>query len=286
MNRSQLSPGMQDQRLGKGVQYDARGVPYTETSDGTRTYLSPVAFGGETPEDQSGLFHKRPQWNQHTGAWETPFDWGAIANLIAGGGLAAGGLSAAGVFGAGGSGAGGGLPGLGADPAGEALGAAGLGADPAGEAIGGTLGAGGAGGASGLSRTAALTAGQRALRGGLLGGSLALGGALGGGSQDMSPELRRLFELQHQRLQAQNPLYQSILGLAFNRMPTASRAGVTAPSLASATAQTPPVGPGRYGQPQELRQAFHDQEIRQRMSDPVSQAILAMSAGRLPHGGV
>ena len=44
-------------------------------------YISPAAFGESVPPDTTGIFRSRPQWNQKTGQWETPIDWGNILSL-------------------------------------------------------------------------------------------------------------------------------------------------------------------------------------------------------------
>ena len=81
------------------VRYDEQGKPYYIRNDGAKIYFSPVAFGEKPPEDNSGFFRKRPQWNGEKGKWETPFDWGKLVTIGTGAGLGAGALSAAGVFG-------------------------------------------------------------------------------------------------------------------------------------------------------------------------------------------
>lgn len=96
------------------LQYDESGRPYYQfPGQSKRNYVSPVALGEKPPEDTTGIFRSRPQWNQAKGTWETPIDWGNIANLAVGTALTAGAGSAA--FGAGGAaggagGAGGVLP--------------------------------------------------------------------------------------------------------------------------------------------------------------------------------
>lgn len=103
-----------------GMQHDEQGRPFFWVGGqvgGKKNYVSPVAMGGQAPEDTTGIFRSRPQWNNAKGQWETPIDWGNIATLATGGALGAGALSALGAFGGGagaaggaGSGAGGVLP--------------------------------------------------------------------------------------------------------------------------------------------------------------------------------
>lgn len=93
-----------------GVKQGAQGTNYTQfPGQSDPNYISPVAFGEAPPPDTTGILHHAPQWNNHSGNWETPFDWGNLLNIGVGAGLGAGALDAFGAFGAGagaGSGAG------------------------------------------------------------------------------------------------------------------------------------------------------------------------------------
>lgn len=96
---------------GYQIQYDETGRPYFQFPGQKRNYVSPVALGGQRPEDTTSILHHGPQWNQHAGKWETPFDWGNFLNIVVGAGLGAGAIDAiagAGGAAAGGAGAGGG----------------------------------------------------------------------------------------------------------------------------------------------------------------------------------
>ena len=77
-----------------GVQYDELNRSFIWRPDGSKNYISPVAMGGQAPEDTTGIFRQRPQWNQNSAEWETPIDWGNIMNLGVAGGLGAGAASA------------------------------------------------------------------------------------------------------------------------------------------------------------------------------------------------
>src|ERR1700741_3808069 len=92
-----------------GIQYDERGRPFILTPDGRKSFISPVAMGGQAPTDETGIYRKGPQWDQNKGDWETPLDWGNILSTVVGGGLTAGVANAAmaGGAAAGGGGAGG-----------------------------------------------------------------------------------------------------------------------------------------------------------------------------------
>lgn len=84
------------------LQHDANGPYYWigGKEGGKKSYVSPVAMGtGTKPEDTTGIFRQRPQWNASSGKWETPIDWGNVLNVGVAGGLGAGVLSAAGLFG-------------------------------------------------------------------------------------------------------------------------------------------------------------------------------------------
>ena len=127
------------------LQYDEQGRPYFQLPGQRRNYVSPVAMGGEAPEDTTGILRSRPQWNQHAGTWETPIDWGNILNVGVGSGLGLGALNAAGVIGGGAaaSGTGGATAGLGpSTPANIAATSAAAGSVPASLAAGAS-GAGG-----------------------------------------------------------------------------------------------------------------------------------------------
>lgn len=70
--------------------YDEQGKPYFLMPDGTRNYVSPVAMGGQAPADTTGIFHMAPQWNQQSGSWQTPFDFGNLFALGTGAALTGG----------------------------------------------------------------------------------------------------------------------------------------------------------------------------------------------------
>lgn len=207
-------------------------------------------------------------WHYHAGQWHHREPWGKWKFLLPAIGAAP--FAAAGLAGLAGGGAGEAMAEIGPVAAGGGTTAAAV--PPALQAAGAT-GFGGAG----LRGTL--------LRGGLLGGLSAVGKARQGRSdRNTSPELQRLWQQQHQRQQAQNPLYESILRMAFNRLPTASRTGLTGPSLQQAMAQVPPVAGGDYNEPPQLRELFRDTEVRQQMADPLFQAIQALASSRVPGG--
>lgn len=171
-----------------GIQYDDRGRPYIDTARG-RNYISPVAMGQSAPEDTTGMFRKAPQWNQRTGAWETPLDFGnmltagTIAGLTAGAGSAflGGGAAAAG---AGGGGAAAGGSAATAAPLGG-LGAAGGVALPT---FGGAAATGGSAAIGSASAGTAATTGTMGTIGKILGSRAAgaIGTGLGAASQSMA----------------------------------------------------------------------------------------------------
>ena len=223
-----------------GVQYDERGRPYILMSDGTKNYISPVAMGGQPPPDETGVFRSRPQWDQYKGEWETPIDWGNIVTMATGAGLGAGVLSAAGAFG-----------GAGAGSAGSAGGAGGVGIGETG-AVSGLAGSGFGGTLASTPIGAGSIPAIPALRGGAGKGDLTASGygtaidvlkrlapAAGlvgltqftgrGGGNDIPPELREILNLQKNRMEMQNPLYESILRLAQSRLPTSAQGGVSDP---------------------------------------------------------
>lgn len=138
------------------------------------------------------------------------------------------------------------------------------------------------------------------------------------GDKPMSPELEKLFNEQVSKMQATNPLYESVMRLAFDRLPTAMREGLSVPSIMEAERQlvmenappgydsnphdTPPT-PGRsaqprdgglppgstlsegdFSQPDAVRYLLHQQLVRQKMANPIIQAITKMAQSRMPRG--
>ena len=104
-----------------------------------------------------------------------------------------------------------------------------------------------------------------------------------GGQKEMSPELQRMFELEQNRFEQSNPLVEAAYRLAFSRLPTAARAGIGEPSLASAAQGLPPlVGGGDYNEPYAVRNALRSQEVRMRMADPIIQAVQRLAMSRMP----
>lgn len=221
-----------------GVLYDESGKPYVMQADGKggykRNYLSPAAMGGQTPPDTTGIFRSRPEWNQYEGQYETPIDWGNILSLGTAGALGLGAADAFGGLFGGGAAASEAAPS--AAPA-AAAGASGtlpatqigtgmIGpiAGGAGTDVAGLLSAGGSLGANALN---GLTSGKGFSSSDLLkllgvGGAIGLNAAQQGG-QGYPPELEEILKLQKNRMQAQSPLYDSILKLTRSRLPTSAR---------------------------------------------------------------
>lgn len=65
----------------------------------------------------------------------------------------------------------------------------------------------------------------------VLGGGLVARGLFDGGQGDIPPELNDMLGLQKRRLEASNPLYESVLRLAFSRLPTNATQGLSIPSV-------------------------------------------------------
>lgn len=213
-----------------GVQYDEQGRPFLWMR-GKKNYLSPVAFGQQAPADTTGPFRSRPQWNQSTGQWETPIDWGNILNVGVGSALGLGALHAAGVIGGGAAGAAPGTLGP-STPANIAATASAATAVPA--ALAATSG----GGARGI--------GNKILQGllnpktlaalGIGAGSLIAGNTIGGdggdgGSEFLTPEMRRYQALSEARFRRTDPLHAAIAQLAFQRLPLHAREGLPLPRV-------------------------------------------------------
>lgn len=208
-----------------GIQYDEQGRPFSYVGGTSRrSYISPVAFGGQAPEDTTGIFRQGPQWNNNTGNWETPIDWGNIMSMGVAGGLGAGALSAAGAFG-GGAAAGGGLseaaiPSAAGLPGGAAglPGASMVGALPSATVAptAGALPSGAAGMASGGGMPSWL---GPALSAGLGLGGRVLGGGTGSNQIPIPPELTQLLQEATRRSMNQSGLSDAITAQALAGLP-------------------------------------------------------------------
>lgn len=193
-----------------GVQYDEQGRPFTYVGGTSRrSYISPVAMGGQAPEDTTGIFRQGPQWNNNTGTWETPIDWGNILNVGIAGGLGAGAASAAGLFGGG-----------------AAAGTGSVAADPA--LVGALPSAQIGTGAAALPSAAASVGGAGGGLPSWLGPALSVGTGLvgrmaggGGGSnqQPIPPELQQLLAEATRRTMNQGPLSDAITQQALAGLP-------------------------------------------------------------------
>ncbi len=240
--------------MANGMEYDERGRPYFLMPNGQRSYVSPVAMGEKPPADNTGIFHQAPQWNQHSGNFETPFDWGNLLSMGVAGGLGAGAASAAGLFG-GGASAGGGSA---ASAAGGSPMAGGM---LPGASANGLIGGSGAGGAlashsilpanSMINATVPGSQMADTLGGGFdwkklvpgMGGNDQQGGGSdlmallpllihflsgGGGPSDQQQQIQ---DLTMSRMNAQNPLFEAASRLAFDRLPTSATQGLQRPTL-------------------------------------------------------
>jgi hypothetical protein len=111
-----LNPGLQSDPA-SALSYDpAKGLMST-TSEGKKIWISPEAAGGSVGStgggpmgsQSGGLIHEGAQWNDETGTWDHPINWGNIMSMGIGGAIAApfvvGALAGAGGAGAAGGGA-------------------------------------------------------------------------------------------------------------------------------------------------------------------------------------
>jgi hypothetical protein len=97
----------------------------------------------------------------------------------------------------------------------------------------GGIGSGGSGAATGAGLGAQTASGfnMRDLLKYIVGGGAVVGGLTGAGQPDMPEGMEDLLGLQKRRLEASNPLYESVLRLAFSRMPTGATQGLSIPSV-------------------------------------------------------
>lgn len=164
--------------------------------------------------------------------------WDKHGPLITGALPVAGAIAApliAGAFGGGGAGAGAGAGGgVGIGETGATMGLGGSGFGGGGGLGFSAMGAGAGGG--GLKEMISHAAGgglkDALIKGGLTAGMMGLGQALGPDQPQLPPELQQILSLQKQRLEMQQPLYESILRLAQSRLPMSAQ-----PSQASGPTQ-------------------------------------------------
>jgi len=97
-----------------------------------------------------------------------------------------------------------------------------------------------------------------------------------------SPEAQALIDAQRARMEQANPLYESVLRLAMNRLPDRASAGLSVPSYADANASVPQTSAGDYLEDPATRNLMRTQLIRAKMSDPVQQAMLRLAQSRMP----
>jgi hypothetical protein len=89
----------------------------------------------------------------------------------------------------------------------------------------------GAGGGAGLAAQTASGFNMGDLLKYIVGGGAVVGGLTGAGQPDMPAGMEDILGLQKRRLEASNPLYESVLRLAFSRMPTGATQGLPTPAL-------------------------------------------------------
>ena len=159
---------------------------------------------------------------------------------------------------------------------------------PAGGLLGGAAAAGaGAGASAGATAGAA----SRSLLERIAGVAVPAAGAIGAATSaaqrppGSSPEAQGLIDQQRRRLEQSNDLYETVLGLAYGRLPVSAQAGGAIPSYATANATVPSVGAdGEYTEDRATRELLRSQMVRGRMSDPLYDAILRLAKGRMPGG--
>lgn len=224
--------------------------------------------------------HKLPDW-----AWPIIILGGAlggsaIASAFGAGGGAAGSAASAPLVG---SGTISGLTpaqiGMGMGlPAAGITGAAGFGGGAGAAAAGSAVAGAAEGAAKGLgSKLAEAAVKSLPAAAGLAGAAMA-----GKDEKSVSPEAQALLDEQLAKMQASTPLYESILRLAYGRLPVNARGGQGPLSYADAASQIPEVGEGNYTEDPASRRLMREQTIRSRMSAPMYDAILRLAQGRMP----
>lgn len=235
---------------------EGRGALYHVDGTGRKVYENVPGVASPNRPDGGGLVHGNSEWNQQTGKWDVPIDWGKVGSWAVGSALGVGALDAAGVFGGAAGGAGGGA--AYGPPTSLASGTGGLlpnTANPAAFGIGPNIApsaspgvwGGGYGAASGLVRNPPgggppSNSGTDAPVGQSLvdrltnprnlasllpllmaatnrggGGN---GGAGGAGDFAQMPQLNSLLDMTVNRAQRTDPLHQAVTQLAMSRLPT------------------------------------------------------------------
>lgn len=196
---------------------EARGLYYSvDQRTGKKSYQANTGMPGATdttPTDTTGIFHKRPQFNQRTGTWDTPFDWSNAMSLGLGGAI---GANAIGAIAGAGSGAG-----VGGSVAGDVAG------------VDTAIGSMGAGGWAAPAGTAAI-GGLQAVKDKLVSpsGAASLLGLIttlanrpngnGSGGDDVLgqfPQIQELLSMGTERAKRTDPLHQAVTQLAMSRLP-------------------------------------------------------------------
>ena len=229
-----MPPQVPGNQMPMGIQYDEQGRPFTYVGGTTRrSYISPVAMGtGQRPDDTTSILRQAPRWNQNTGKWETPIDWGNIATMGVGALGGVGALSAMGAFGGGAgaaAGAGGAAPSAAPGAFGISATAPTFGA--AAPAAGGGIGAAGgaAGGAAASAGSSVLSRTLRALAGAapMVGALTAPRQSLGGSMSDImnQPGVREMLELKMKQARRADPLHEALITMSTRLLPNSARGG-------------------------------------------------------------
>lgn len=116
-----------------------------------------------------------------------------------------------------------------------------------------------------------------------------LGALLGlfgnGGDKPPSPELQALIDEQLGQQRDLNPMVESVMRLAFSRLPTEDQAGLTPPSYADATTQVGGIsvpGTGNYNESPAMRNVLQLMRVRHQMAKPLYDAIQHLARRRMP----
>ena len=119
-----------------------------------------------------------------------------------------------------------------------------------------------------------------AVAGGGIGALLGLFG--GGGDKPLSPEAQRLIDYEIQRMQQQDPLFQRLAQMTFDRLPMSAREGIAGPDMGGIGGPSPYADTGDYAQPGKIRELLAAQERRLQMTKPLIDAVTRLANMRLP----
>jgi len=103
------------------------------------------------------------------------------------------------------------------------------------------------------------------------------------GGKKASPELDALIERESSKIEQTNPLYEAVMQLAYDRLPSNAR-GPNRPQMPTESPAPLEGDPEDFAQSPAARRLLQLQGQRMQMADPVIQAITNLAKLRMPRG--